>query len=208
MKIGIVFACTDNRRVGKKYNGAVQPVTDALIAALLPLTVDIEVINENSPHDLDWSQDFDLPFISSIHSDFDRARQISHYWHRRRAKTVYGGFMASTYPMLCAPYFDAIANSDAEGCFPELFRDFCDNELMPVYLSREYDSSLVPVPPFDMLADSNLLPLSRSILEPFRVTDSRGRVLPEWVESTSLYEHKGIISDGLKQLVATATGRA
>src|ERR671925_1081027 len=95
MRVGIIFAYMDNRRKGRKYRGAIQPMTGTLIAALLPPDVEVEVINDNSPGEVDWSRDYDLLFISSIHSDFDRARQISHYWRRRGAKTVYGGFMAS-----------------------------------------------------------------------------------------------------------------
>ena len=35
-----------------------------------------------------------------MHSDFDRARQVSHYWRARGAKTVIGGAFASSYPKL------------------------------------------------------------------------------------------------------------
>ena len=94
--------------------GVLQPQIGPLIASLLPDNIEIEVINElwESP---DWNRDYDLLFISSMHSDFDRARQISHYWQRRGAKTVYGGIMASTYSQLCRPFFDAVAIGDPEG---------------------------------------------------------------------------------------------
>src|SRR4029078_4306211 len=115
MRVGFVFAYMDNRhRLGRKYNGPVQPMTGTLIAALLP-GVDGEVVNDNSAGEIDWKRSSDLLFISSIHSDFDRARQISHYFRRRGAKTVYGGFMASTYAHLCRRLFDAIVVGDAEG---------------------------------------------------------------------------------------------
>src|SRR6476620_1479279 len=101
MRVCFVFGYMDNRhRLGRKYDGPVQPMTGTLIAALLP-GLDVEVVHDNSPDEIDWNRSYDLLFISSIHSDFDRARQISHYFRRRGAKTVYGGFMASTYPHLC-----------------------------------------------------------------------------------------------------------
>src|SRR6185503_5347682 len=152
MRVGIVFAYTDNRRKGRKYRGSIQPMTGILIAALLPPDIEIEVINDNSPQEVDWNRDYDLLFISSIHSDFDRARQISHYWRRRGAKTVYGGFMASTYAHLCRPFFDAIVVGDAEGCIPQIYKDFCAGELKPLYVSSAYDPLKVPVPRFDLLA--------------------------------------------------------
>ena len=160
MKVGIIFAYMDNRRRGKPYTGAVQPMTGTLIAALLPPDVDVEVINDNSPGGIDWSRDYDLVFLSSIHSDFDRARQISHYFRRRGAKTVYGGFMASTYTRLCSPFFDAVVVGDAEGCVPQIIADFQRGELQPLYLSSPYDPMAVPVPRFDLLAERNLIPLT------------------------------------------------
>lgn len=161
MRIGFIFAYTDNRhRLGRKYRGPVQPMTGTLIAALLPPGADIDVVNDNSPDEVDWTRSYDLLFISSIHSDFDRARQLSHYWRRRGAKTVYGGFMASTYPHLCQPFFDAIVIGDAEGCVRRIVDDFSRGALQPRYLSTPYDPAAVPVPRFDLLAGKNLVPLT------------------------------------------------
>jgi hypothetical protein len=42
----------------------------------------------------------------------------------------------------------------------------------------------------------------RLIVEPMRVTDERGRVLPEWLDSTPLYEGKGQISKRALTLVS------
>jgi hypothetical protein len=151
----------DNRhRLGRKYRGPVQPMTGTLIAALLSPDVDVDVVNDNSPGEIDWTRSYDLLFISSIHSDFDRARQISHYFRRRGAKTVYGGFMASTYPHLCQPFFDAVVIGDAEGCVRDIVADFQRGELKRRYLSKPYDASAVPVPRFDLLAGKSLLPLT------------------------------------------------
>jgi hypothetical protein len=163
MRVGFIYAYMDNRRWGNKYGGPIQPMTGTLIASLLPAGIEIEVINDNSPGDVDWRKDYDLLFISSIHSDFDRARQISHYWRKRGAKTVYGGFMASTYTALCQPFFDSIVVGDAEGCIPELYRDFCAGELRPVYVSSHFDPLKVPTPRFDLLAKKNLIPLTLEI---------------------------------------------
>lgn len=160
MRVGIIYAYMDNRRRGKPYRGPVQPMTGTLIAALLPPDAEVEVINDNSPGGVDWKRRYDLVFLSSIHSDFDRARQISHYFRRRGARTVYGGFMASTYTQLCKPYFDAVVVGDAEGCVARIVEDFRRGALQPVYVSVPYDPMAVPVPRFDLLAGRNLLPLT------------------------------------------------
>src|SRR6476660_3788873 len=139
MKIGIISAYMDYNRKGRHNRGLLQPQIGPLIAGLSPRSAEIEIINDVW-RDPNWNRDYDLLLISSLHSDFDRARQISHYWRRRGAKTVYGGVFATMFPALCQPYFDAVAIGDAEGVVPTLYRDFCRGELQPMYVSSAYDA--------------------------------------------------------------------
>lgn len=159
MKVGVIFAYMDFHRKGRHHRGVLQPQIGPLIAALLPPDVNVDIVNDTW-EDPDWTKDYDLLFISSLHSDFDRARQISHYWRRRGAKTVYGGIMASTYSHLCKPYFDAVVVGDPEGCVQQLYDDFCKGELRPVYVSSPYDASRVPVPRFDLSAGKQIIPIA------------------------------------------------
>ena len=159
LKIGICFVYMDFHRNGKHHRGVLQPQIGPLIAALLPPDVEVEVINDTW-EDPDFSRDYDLLFIASMHSDFDRARQISHYWRRRGAKTVYGGIMASTYPQLCQPFFDSVVIGDPEGCVQQVYRDFSRNELKPRYLSAPYDAEQVPTPRLDLLAGKQVVPIT------------------------------------------------
>ena len=159
MRVGIIFVFMDFHRKGEKYHGALQPLIGPLVAALLPPDVEVEVVNDTW-EEPPWDRDYDLLFITCMHSDFDRARQISHYWRRRGAKTIFGGTMASTYTRLCQPFFDAVVVGDAEGSVQQVFQDFCAGELKPVYVSSAYDPAQVPVPRFDLLAGKQLIPLS------------------------------------------------
>jgi len=159
MKVGVLFAYMDYNRLGEHYRGVLQPQIGPLIAALLPPEADVHVVNDTWAEP-DWSRDYDLLFISSLHSDFDRARQISHYWRRRGATTVYGGIMASTYPDLCRPFFDAVAVGDPEGSVGRIYRDFCDGALQPLYVAEPFDASAVPTPRFDLVADHHTVPLA------------------------------------------------
>jgi hypothetical protein len=152
----------DYHRKGRPHRGVLQPQIGPLIAALLPNGIEVEVVNDTFT-DPDWTRDYDLLFISSMHSDFDRAKQISHYWRRRGATTVYGGILASTYTRLCAPYFDAVVVGDPEDTVPRLFEDFRRGELQPVYVSSGYDPLRTPVPRFDLLANKQVVPLSMEI---------------------------------------------
>ncbi len=159
MKVGVLSAFMDYHRTGGKNRGPLQPLIGPYIAALLPPEVEVEVINETW-QDPDWNRSYDLLFVSSLHPDFDRARQVSNYWRRRGAKTVYGGNLASTYPNLCRPFFDAVAVGDPEGCVPQIFRDFVAGELKPLYVAPRYDPEQVPTPRFDLLVDRHPVPLS------------------------------------------------
>ena len=159
MRVGVIFVFMDFHRKGRKYRGALQPLIGPLVAALLPLGTDIDVINDTW-EEPDWNRGYDLLFLTGMHSDFDRIRQISHYWRRRGAKTVFGGVMASTYPTLCQPFFDAVVVGDAEGSVPQIYQDFCRGELKNLYVSAAYNPAAVPVPRFDLLARKQQIPLS------------------------------------------------
>ena len=86
MRVGIISVFTDYHRRGRHHRGVLQPQIGPLIAALLPARVEIDVVNDTW-EDPDWSRDYNLVFLSALHSDFDRARQLSHYYRRRGAKT-------------------------------------------------------------------------------------------------------------------------
>jgi hypothetical protein len=158
LRVGIISVFTDYHRRGGRNRLAMQPGIGPLIAGLLPRDVEIEVINETwrGP---DWSRDYDLLFISGLHPDFDRARQISHYWRRRGAKTVYGGSFASAYPELCQPFFDTVVVGDPEASVPAVYSDFARRALEPRYVTTRYDAHRVRAPRFDLIDRQSLTPL-------------------------------------------------
>jgi hypothetical protein len=159
MRVGVIFVYVDYNRKGERSRGLLQPQVGALIAALLPPDVEVDLINEtwDGP---DWNRDYDLLFITCAHSDFDRARRVSHYWRRRGARTVFGGALAGTYPELCLPYFDAICIGDAESTVPEVYRDFTRCALKPIYYGSPFDPARVPTPRLDLLVKQQRLPVS------------------------------------------------
>lgn len=158
MRIGVVSVFVDYHRRGRKNRLAMQPGIGPLIAGLLPCSAEIEIVNETW-RDLDWSRDYDLLFISSLHSDFDRARQISHYWRKRGASTVYGGPFASAYPELCQPFFDSVVVGDPEGTVPVIYADFARRELRPRYSSTQYSANGVRAPRFELVAQQSITPI-------------------------------------------------
>lgn len=102
MRIGVMSVFVDYHRRGAKNRVSLQAQIGPLIAGLLPREIEIDIVN-GTWQDPDWQRDYDLLFISALHSDFDRARQISHYWRRRGAKTVCGGRSHPASPSSAAP---------------------------------------------------------------------------------------------------------
>lgn len=151
MRVGIISVFSDYHRRGRHHRGFLQPQVGALIAALLPRDVDCEIVNDTWS-DPDFSRGYDLLFLSSLHSDFDRTRQISHYWRRRGAKTVLGGPVATLYPRLCEPFFDAVVSGDPEATVPAVYDDFCRNQLRPRYRAPKAGRHAPPTPRFDLMA--------------------------------------------------------
>jgi hypothetical protein len=162
MRVGIISVYSDYHRLGRHHRGMIQPQIGALIAALLPPEARCEIVNDTWT-DPDWSREYDLLFVSSLHSDFDRARQISHYWRRRGAKTVLGGPMATLYPQLCEPFFDAVVVGDPEPTVPRVYQDFLRNELKARYVASESSPRPTPTPRFDLIASQQVVPQSMEI---------------------------------------------
>lgn len=159
IKVGIVSVFVDYHRRGDHKHGVLQPQAAPLIAGCLPADVDVEIVND-AWEDPDFGRHYDLVFLSALHPDFDRARQLSHYWRRRGARTVLGGTMASAFPKLCLPYFDAVAVGDAETTVPRIFDDFRKDRLQPLYVSTPYDPAQVPTPRFDLMAGAQAYPIA------------------------------------------------
>lgn len=159
MRVAIISVFTDYHRRGAHHRGGLQPQVGPLIAGLLPDWCEVELINDTW-EDPDWSKTYELVFLSCVHADFDRARQISHYFRKRGACTVLGGGMASTYTHLCLPYFDAVVIGDPEDTVPRIVADARANKLERVYRSRGYSAELVPVPRIAQVAHKQMFPLS------------------------------------------------
>ncbi|AKJ27995.1 B12-binding domain-containing radical SAM protein [Caldimonas brevitalea] len=159
MRVAIIAVFVDYHRRGAHHRGAMQPQIGPLIAALLPDWCEVEIINDTW-EDPDWSKHYDLVILSCLHADFDRARQIGHYFARRGARTVLGGAMASDFPQLCLPYFDAVVVGDPEDTIPRIAEDARRGRLQRLYRSQATGLDDVPTPKLAPIAHKQMFPLA------------------------------------------------
>src|ERR1700682_4074455 len=159
MRVGIISVYVDPNRRGKYTRWPLNPQVGPLIVALLPPDVEVDLVFDTW-REPEWTRDYDLIFIGCLHSDFDRGRPLSHYLRRRGAKTGFRGILASTYPTLCRPFFDAVVIGDAEGAVRDVYRDFDRGELKPFYVASAYDPDQLPVPRLDLAVKQQLVPLT------------------------------------------------
>jgi hypothetical protein len=162
MRVAVISVFVDYHRRGQPHRGVLQPQIGPLIAALLPDEADVHLVNDTWD-DPDWSRSYDLVFLSCMHSDFDRARQISHYYRRRGARTVLGGLFASAYTELCLPWFDAVVVGDPEDTVPRVYEDARAARLQRIYRSAGYLPGAVPTPRIAPLARQQRFPMSLEV---------------------------------------------
>jgi radical SAM superfamily enzyme YgiQ (UPF0313 family) len=162
MRVAIISVFVDYHRRGAHHRGALQPQVGPLIAALLPDSADIDIVNDTWT-DPDWSRHYDLVFLSCMHAEFDRARQIAHYYRKRGAQVVIGGSMASLYPHLCAPWFDAVVVGDPEDTVPHVYDDASRRQLQRLYRSGGDASARAPTPLAHRVAGQQIFPLALEV---------------------------------------------
>ena len=162
MRVAIISVFVDYHRRGQHHRGVLQPQVGPLIAALLPDSADIDIVNDTWT-DPDWSRDYDLVFLSCMHADFDRARQIAHYWRRRGAQVVLGGSLATMLPQVCAPWFDAVVVGDPEDTVPRVYADAARRQLQRLYRSGGDAAARAPTPLAHRVAHQQIFPLALEV---------------------------------------------
>jgi len=103
----------------------------AYLAALTPPSWDIKIIDENITR-LTF-EDADLVGITTYTCNAPRAYQISQQYRRKGIRTVIGGVHASMMCDEAIQFADSVVIGEAESVWPDLLRDFENNELKPFY---------------------------------------------------------------------------
>jgi len=109
------------------------PHGPVVMAAAVPEYVDIHFTDENVD-DLEFLDDVDIVGISVM-----LTAQIKHAWeiadeYRKRGKTViFGGIASSLHARETKPHADSVFLGEVEGRLEQVFEDFKNGELKPIY---------------------------------------------------------------------------
>ena len=127
------------------------PLTATTLAALVPseLNADITVVDE-SVQNIPFHKHYDLVGISCMTGTAPRAYEIADRFRAQGATVVLGGVHVTLMPDEAAQHADVIVIGFAEESWPELLRDFSNNQLKSSYHSRKTHLQHLPVPRRDL----------------------------------------------------------
>ena len=122
-----------------------------IIASLTPPKFEIELIDENI-EDIDFSKNYDLVGITAMTQQAIRAYQIADEFRAKKIKVIIGGIHATVLPEEAMGHADSVVAGEAEYLWPELIKDFQNNELKPFYRNnRPVDLGDSPIPRYDLI---------------------------------------------------------
>lgn len=116
-----------------------QPITGLHIGSLIdPERFDVELYHEDwhGPYDTSRPARFDLVFLTGLHADFDRMRQLSFHFRRAGAVVVAGGSICTLFPEFAARFFDAVCAGGVDSV-GDVVADFEANRLRRIYRSPQ-----------------------------------------------------------------------
>jgi radical SAM superfamily enzyme YgiQ (UPF0313 family) len=134
----VLVVCTHLRRDRSKRacHDFLQPITGLHIAAHIDSRkYDIVLHHEDwhGSYDPLSDSDFQLAFLTGLHADFDRMRQLSYYLRRSGARVVAGGNLCTLFPEFASEFFDSVCAGGVEnvtdfmadyeaGCIKKIYR--------------------------------------------------------------------------------------
>ncbi len=127
------------------------PLTATALAALVPeeLDYDITLIDE-SIQKIPLNEQFDLVAISIITGTSTRGYELAAHFKKSGATVIMGGVHVTLLPDEAAQHADAIVVGFAEKTWPQLLRDFENNQLQKRYVQMKQDFSHIPTPRRDL----------------------------------------------------------
>jgi radical SAM superfamily enzyme YgiQ (UPF0313 family) len=127
------------------------PLSGALMAALTPPIVDVELLHE-MVRPIDYETDADFIALSFMDFCAPHAYEVSERFRQRGKVVVAGGRYPTTFPEEVAPHFDAIVIGEAESVWPQVVEDLVNGDLKKVYeAQRGLPLVNIPPPRYDLI---------------------------------------------------------
>ena len=137
---------------------AMQPLVFAILAALTPSDVELELVDERL-EPIRFDDPVDLVAITVETFTARNAYQIAARFRRRKVPVVMGGFHPTMLPEESLAYADAVVVGDAEGLWPEVVRDAQLGTLRRVYTQHVQPSLAGLMPDRSIFAGRRYVPL-------------------------------------------------
>lgn len=116
----------------KKRRAIFPPLNLAIIAALTPPDIEVEIIDENL-EDINYDTDADLIGITVMTAAANRAYKIADRFRSLGKKVVLGGMHVTALPDEAQKHADAVCVGEAENYWQELIEDYKQKQLKPRY---------------------------------------------------------------------------
>jgi radical SAM superfamily enzyme YgiQ (UPF0313 family) len=167
----VLIVCTHLRRDRSKRRtrDLLQPLAGLHVASMIDHgRYDVALHHEDwhGPFDTARESHYDIVFLSGLHADFDRMRQLSYHFKRRGALVVAGGSFCSLFPEFASRFFDTVCTGGIESV-AEVMADFERGRVRGIYRSPQTRSA-------DHRVDYRLLRRSGIDLPVHLVESSRG----------------------------------
>jgi hopanoid C-2 methylase len=136
-----LVVCTHLRpgRTKRRSRHYLQPIIGLHIASLIDRRhFDVRLHHEDwhGPYDTRSPEMYHLVFLTGLHADFDRMRQLSYHFRRGGAVVVAGGSICSLFPEFAARFFDAVCVGGVDSV-PDVVTDFLAGSVAPIYRSPQ-----------------------------------------------------------------------
>lgn len=135
------------------------PLSGALLAALTPPIVDIELLHEmNRP--IDYETDADFIALSFMDFCAPHAYEVALKFKNRGKIVIAGGRYPTTFPDKVAPHVDIVVVGEAEKIWPQVIEDLVKRNFQQIY-SAPFGASLEDIPPprYDLVESAFMTPV-------------------------------------------------
>lgn len=135
------------------------PLSGALLAALTPPIVEIELLHEMI-RPIDYDTDADFIALSFMDFCAPHAYEVAGKFHKKGKIVVAGGRYPSTFPEKVIPHMDAVVVGEAELIWPRVVEDMVKGDLQKVYKAPEAPPlNNIPPPRYDLVESDFMVPV-------------------------------------------------